>query len=111
MRSRFYRHLTDTALQDHTLWMTLINSKCIRMDSIYYLTIVSAAKRVMAPHHHSMLKRRLLDTPYILCLTWQCTHHSECAAEVFPYWCEIWHSRKKLVTCLLNTSAHTFSTI
>ena len=65
VRSRLYRHLTDTALQDHTLWMNLISNKRINMDPMDCLTVITTSKRVLAPHHHTMLKRRLLD----------CVHH------------------------------------
>ena len=64
VRSKLFRHLTDTSLQDHTLWMTLINSKQIPMDPMACLTIITAAERVLALHHHSMLKRRFLDYVY-----------------------------------------------
>ena len=61
IRSRLYRHLTDTALHDHAMWTRMIQAKRITHDPMDCLTIITAAKKVMAVDQYHMLRGRLLE--------------------------------------------------
>ena len=60
VRSRLYRHITDTALADPKRWEQLIHAKRISLEPTDCLKLLGLAEKAMDPVKYSMLRRRIL---------------------------------------------------